>query len=579
MPALVGPQPYYELTLPLLARDSLGVDEDPGVAHMPFRTNTDGVQFESTRGDMYGVMADLSMMLDASGFTMSLVPESKNLKDRDPRDTVFGPMRAAMMQLDQLIAIGLLYSVQGIAFALRADEPRWQTAFELAKMIAPNDVPVLEWYNELRKSVIASIPTHPFIATISDSLNDITLDTYHGEKRGVPLFVVDRANGLGGMDSVKGRDLLGAQAMIANAISCYTKIDRALQRGQAAWPGDWLLEMQAQMPDGYRPRGLEAGDVSLVRVIEWLAIRGKFTERWSEITRLLGWSTALPTPQMRVETTAADYVLSDGDVASDSLWPVLYGVRPLLSMGNPKVLGLDPRFETDLGLGRNASHDLGAEKGLSEPVMIDWSPLPVVRRLSPFNETAVVAAFMIPRGTTMGESDVEIRYLKVAQGQHAGRMTALARKLFSDLSPNGWLQPHVLPPAGAVTKRAADMLQEVTTWDAAVIGEHDSGDSIQSRLLDLYGEGAVAEDLDMLLYRSTGFNHRIPVKMAAARRYVMLNELGRVIDVRDFDGYVMYDGNVSLPTPIDATSQMLSVLRVEKPDYPTTVDEVVNPVE
>jgi hypothetical protein len=314
--------------------------------------------------------------------------------------------------------------------------------------------------------------------------------------------------------------------------------------------------------------GLTRG-TGLATTLERLVERDRFVKHFGNTARILGWTAGKSVQLTGVDAAGCDFVVSNGDYASDNMSMVLFGLRPSLSMANRKILGLGIRYKSDFNTGPDLRSP-GTIPHLAEsPVhtSILWSTVPVAGWITPHAEDGGLTRFFIPQSMSMGEANGEYRY---AGPEVTDPDAERVRNYYRTVSPRGYLGPDFGDPTVKGTAVAANHTLHVTDWGVSV--ESLTPEVAQTEMLAAYNGKAKRSSEEVYLYRHEGWRLRVPVQLARANTYQWLDEMGNLIDEAEFQGHVLFDDTLDLPhscSDVDGFTELLRTLVVKLPDAMT----------
>jgi hypothetical protein len=562
------PRPYYSMTAAYPgthAPFALPGWDRPGTIQPPSDEDGDGADFRA-------VCAQLVMLMDRPFMTDALVPEAKSIVKRDNREPFWGQSKAALLQAERLTAVGLLYERQADAFVLRMNQSLWDLCYKLATALYPKELPILEQYDKIRKTLLDRIPCHPLLESIANLYSNVSLSTYYGVKQAAIRH--------GTSDEwevvEKGNRSVPSQLMVLHAMSEYARL-KAIVKGGSSWPLDWAIDVAPSL-DRESARAAVAGapgQQSMSSCLEWLATFERYVSHWPEIARTLNWSGAIGPQAIGVETAGADFVLCDGDAYTDMPTSVLAGLRPNLSMGNVQVAGFARRSGTSFGTGPNPDTDPSiGNGGVTSPVAFKWSACVARGHVTALDRKETFARFFMPPGMLMGEADVETRF---AGGPVTDPIGLAVIAFYRDKSPQGYVSHWYTAPTNSTSRQTPEGLYMHTEWGA--VSESRQSGAAQALLLTGYGEVNVdKQPLNAFVFRDH-FNMRFPVQMARDNEFEWYDELGGLKDLIPFDGHVNFDDVVTLTNDAGAVDQFIDLLKVHQPTLDTPATDEVRPPE
>lgn len=506
--------------------------------------------------DFVETISELVMLMDRPAFSMNLIPEAKTIAGRDPKEPFFGQSKAALRQVERLVAIGLMYEFQGLAFCMRLAAPIWKFSYEIALACYPKERPMLEAYNALWTAVVERIPLHPLLVSIANQLSGVQVSTYYHTKATVLRdFTTASALPFDQKTGTSSMPVLG-QAFLANAAADYAQFSAIRDN----WPLDWVSNVTPNLPVAFGRSTVFVPDGfgTIGNIMDTLVRYQDYVNQWPEIARAVGWSNGVATVPVTVEAAGADFVLCDGDGYSDTPVSVLLGYRPSLSMGNTLASGLSRRFSTDFGTGPNPYTDPSMSNGgVNVPVEQVWSTLAVNGFQTATRQADLLVKFYMPPGMLMGEVDAEIRQIGAATDP-VGRMVV---DWFTERSPNGYVRHWYGAPATTTSRDLPNGKLMRTDWDVVVDAKDTNGQGV---LLDAYGPANVDKKLEAFVYRDS-WKDRIPVRLSRGRQVDLFDERGAYMFSQDFDGHVVFDDKIDLTHDASGVEPFRGLLPTSEP--------------
>lgn len=525
------------------------------------------------------VIANIAMAFDRPAISADLVPDSKTAASpRESREAFWGQATAALNQVDRLRAIGLLWCRQLDAFALRMHDPMWDLAFELAHAQFPRERPILERYAELRSAVRDLIPIHPFLESVTNLINQVSLSTYWGTKRAAFRFVSVEQEQIH-----RGRQSAMAQRLMLYAMAEYANL-RSLATGANAWPVKWAAdnapdlsqtEITGILRSGAPAPGEPTDTQTYSDVLEWAAVNEKLVAMWADVARSLNWSGAVPAQAYTVDAAGADFMVTDGQGFSDNPAAAIAGLRPLLSLGNIQASGFERRMLTNFGLGKVSAQAPELDNGgVESPMAFSWSTIVAKGHTTALKGKDAYIRFYMPPGMWMGEPGVMTRFAGGMEEDPIGQMVV---GYYMGASPGGYVKENYSPPRVSISRTANGATYMVTSWDAVAVSSN-APDNAQTALLAGYGEQNTSKKLDYYFY-SPDFKLRTPVAMTRAPQFDVYDELGAFVETKQFDGHILFGGDIALPNDSSVVDAYVDLLRVTAPALGIVNDPVTPPTE
>jgi hypothetical protein len=513
---------------------------------------------KSTVSAWMRAIALTAMMMDRHAYSAAIIPEGKTVLRKDPKEPLFGPIESVLSQQSLIVAIPLLYICQGIGKILKDSQPLWDFSRDLAYLAYPKERPLLEAYDNLRNMVRDKIPLHPEYESIGNLTGDVSVTTYFGTGKAIICDKTASAFLPLTTRPASSQQPALAQAYLAHAAADFTRLDAA----NPGWAEGWLAGVTPNLSSTYRrtAAAIPPGMATLTTVMDMLVRFAEYVELWSDITRSLGWGSAISTQPVEIQAAGADFVLCDGDYYSSTPYAVLAGLRPCFSLGNTKAAGLNRRFQSDFNTGPNpyeAEPLLSPNGGMSERVEQVWSTLACDSYQTASDGADVMQRYYMPPGMLMGEQDVEVQ--EVGDDATIDPIGKMVVDWYRSRSNVGYVRHWYSDAHDTQSRRAPNGLVMVTDWDVVVQG--DDG-TIQGLMIDAYGSGNVDSNPKAFAYRDR-FNDRIPVRLARSQEVYILDERGVYQFAQTFDGAVMFDDTLDAnvdASVLDAAREMLKVV-------------------
>jgi hypothetical protein len=550
MPALGRPCPYYQL-------DAKPLSDLTAIRSFKLKT-------ELSDGDGFNqALADLVMLLDRTAYSSSLVPEAKTYKGRDMKDPLFGPMEVAFWQRQHMIALGTLYAMQGLAFKLALGESLWLKAAELAKTQYVAEAPIIDWYMNLRRSVRDMIPIHPFLQTVVNGYSNVSVITSFGTKSAVMVPTTTRVTAAAGADIADVYSL--AATLRVAAISEMMHMSELSQTSQ--WPKEWL-ERVVGVKTKHFPREFmlppQPEQNMFLAIYEWLQVHSDVVSLWPALVSKLGWTSPLAGPATEIDAIAGDYIVTDGDEYSADPRCGLFGLKPIISLGQVKAYPVSPSVEKNWGAGPVISEIVDfAKQGYEGCVAFEWSVITAKGYISTTDPDSAMRRYYIPLGMVMGEEGYELRYIASDTLDSYGQVIA---DYWNRQSPDGYVKQWYGEPAQSTSKLEAGAYYIRTSWDVQVWGQVAT--QVRSTFLTSMGEVNVETEISHFAYRPTGWNMRLPMRMSRANGYLWTDELGRFQDSHNFSCTMLYTEGVTLGHSAAALEPYTAIIPVKQPELP-----------
>jgi hypothetical protein len=253
----------------------------------------------------------------------------------------------------------------------------------------------------------------------------------------------------------------------------------------------------------------------------------RITEYWPEITsRGLQW-TNLSADIGMIGAFGADFILCDGTSYSDAPGAGVLGLRPVLSLGNAKAVGIGRRYSNNF----NAKG--GAEK---VPTDIVESVMVVEGYQGVTGGGAQLERKYIPAGMSMGESDIQIL---TAEGSKDDEIIVETLQHYSQQQTK-YNVPYYTDIIGAPPDLAVQ-----TDWDPWAKGLTQV--DVRAAWITAMNGQMVLTEASRFITRIGGglFYHRFVVRMSRPKHYELYNEHGTFRQNVPFEGHVEFDGNIS----------------------------------
>jgi hypothetical protein len=551
-PALGYPRTYLQCSARYLAKNS--PFSLPGTS-VTSRSVEEGLTPPTAEGDesdrgqndtFAQTCADLAMLFDRPNYSIGLIPEAKTLTQRNVKEPFWGETQAVMGQLRRLNAIGLLYASQADALALRWDESMWTFAYTLAWEQYIGMRPLLEMMKKMRDELLAMLPCHPLLETTRQLVKNVTLETFNGTRDAYVRHVPNAGAALGISPTDGGREALGpvnnsvlAMRLVATAMAEFGRLGEIAASG-VEWPKQWLDEAGSHVGEDGRKAILTSsrpgGAVLFSDALHRLSALKQYTEQWPDITRILNWGTSYKEVSTTIHAHGADFTVTDGDGWSNDPISTVAGLKPSVSIGNPKSAAIAVRFQNDFGTGLRASTapQVREKDGMIAPAAFEWNVVTVEGHLTALDGNETLTRFYMPPGMLMGEIGGEARFATGDEPNHVA-----VKRLYESKSPGGYTRQWALVPEGAPSIARGDNLFIKTDWDGWTQGTDPV--TVQRLLLDQYGSSEVDENPDVFLFRES-WKMRVPVKLTRANCYEEYDELGAFRKTVPFEGYVLFDG-------------------------------------
>lgn len=521
-------------------------------------------------------LARLCWNFDRIYMGVNLIPEAKNVGERDSKEPFIGKTAAAQLQARRLTAIPLLYMAQYAALWPRIVSRIDDYATELARLLYPRDEAALTLRTKVRSAALAKIPLHPLLATFASMFESkVNLSTYFGEK---DCLLVPNTVSLPSTD-VSGSSRSGlAQIAMAAALGDQLRLAALSSTGSGSgWVASVLGDVAPNVPATLvNEQGAITRGVGFASLLEMLVRISRFVDLFPTVEQQLGWTGAKSISLTGMEAAGADFVLSNGDYYSDSPAMVLAGLRSSLPIANNKVMGFSRRFDDKFntgpvyGLSTPLPTATDADLGLSGIV---WSTLTCKGHRANADTDDVYSKFYMPAGMSMGEEGGEARWNDERTADPIGKRVA---SYYQQMSPSGYVRIDATVPKGVGSRSAVNLFRHATDWDTAVETSSDPA-AAQKELLDVYGVQGTDKTVSLLRYRDA-WTMRIPARLARENKFMWLNEVGNLIRVESFDGNVVFDDHIALPNDVTVIDSLLSLLPVDEPRFSTEItNEVISP--
>lgn len=342
-------------------------------------------------------MAALCWELDRPKLNPHSIPEFKTIAGHDVKSKPIGAILSIDKQMETLIAIPMLYSLQGTAMMARLYEPYYRMAAAHALRRNPNSKMMIDlFFSHLER--IKTVPLHPLAAYVASGTEAVRANTAYGEHDLV--FVTDTG--------------------------AYPYIDAAFTEAVSAEGYDMSLALWG---DCVGPRGDGAVmTTSITSLSKRLRSIAPYEAHFSSIATKLGWNKA---PKLRVgtiNTVHAEYSLCNGQMYSDEPSKALAGLSPVLSLGNQLGAGFSPeRVEPHFPVSAQ-----------------QWSVMVVDGYQSPTSTEAMYARTTVVSGMWMGELGCERVQARSLKGDMIGdiivrfykdQADAYVKDFYGDSSP------------------------------------------------------------------------------------------------------------------------------------------------
>lgn len=319
--------------------------------------------------------AALCWELDRPKLNPHSIPEFKTIAGHDVKSKPVGAILHLQGQMETVIAIPMLYTLQGTAMMARLYEPYYRMAAAHALRRNPNSQYIIDqWFAHFER--VKAIPLHPLAALVASSTQAVRANTAYGEH---DLVLVTDAGSYPYIDGA-----------FTDAVSqeCY---DMSL----ALW-GDCVS-----------PRGdASVMTTSVTALSKRLRSVSPYEKHFSNIATKLGWSSA---PQFKIgtiNTVHADFALCNGQMYSEEPSKALAGYMPVLSMGNQLGAGFSPeRVEPHFNV-----------------ALQKWSVMVVDGYQSPTSTEAMYARTTVTAGMWMGEVGCERVQARSLKGDLIGNV-------------------------------------------------------------------------------------------------------------------------------------------------------------
>lgn len=582
-PSLGFPRKYlsfkYEIGdgVPLMGTALKEVHDFEWVSGAPASSlrDTKGETSQARRVQM--ALARLCWLFDRIYMGVNLIPETKHVGERDPKEPFIGRTTAAMLQARRLTAVPLLYLTQYAAMWPRMVNRIDEYASELARSLYPRDAAALDLREKVRDAALAKLPLHPLLQTfVSMFESPLKVSTYYGEKE---CLLVPNTVELPSSTSAYGTRSGLAQVAVSAALSEQLRLATLDSSTQTS---GWVKQIigdvapNISMQTARDQAGISRG-TGFATLLEVLVRISSHIELFPTIEQQLGWTGARSIVLTQVEAAGADFVLTNGDYYSDSPTMVLAGLRPGLPISNNKVLGFARRFDAQFNSG--PSYGLGKPypAASDDPLgrcSVIWSTLTCNGFHATSDSDELYSKYYMPAGMSMGEEGGESRWNNAESHDPIGQRVAA---YFARMSSGGYVRRDAMISETVQSRSAQNLFRSVTDWDTAVESATDPS-AAQTDLLTAYGNACVDREISLLRYRDH-WKDRVPVRMARDNHVVWLNEVGNPVKTIQFDGNVAFDDVVNLGHDVSAIDALLSLLPVDGPKFAAELNEEVQAPE
>jgi len=447
---------------------------------------------------------------DRGRFTSELIPAAKGTGSHSEKERPFGTYLSLKEQLRELQRVYMLYAVQGSLLSLHANRRILQLMYELCYAIDVRSRVALEAWKDALDYLLAQ-PVHPLLSVITNALSTGTVHTYYGVKD--LIYRHGRA-----VPNSKDLDDIGDIRKLL--------LTEALADMNRPHNDSWGCALNADPKTGKVPN--DAPLTTVGALARQIRSTGNLAEGWKTTSSKLAWSN-LRGDVGQIKQLAADFILCDGEGYSDSPVAGLLGLRPVLSLGNIKVIGMGRRFQDDFNVEPGPN-------GQTEKRLVTFSAMVVDGYQSPTGETEALERLYIPAGMSMGEDNVTVI---LASTVGVDPLVKGIVSYFETLNaPNGQFvrQFYKDPgPSGTGFDR--------TDWDGWAIGGSDVGAMIA------YSNGYASEMESVVggrfIYKNHFF-HRFPVQMSRTASFEFFNEYGKFRYPLDLDGNVAFNDQINV---------------------------------
>jgi hypothetical protein len=489
---------------------------------------TGGMRTISPWHDWSKRIAITMMDIDLPRFSMALLPTGTTADGVDVRQRPFGRGLAGVDQISALHSLTTLYAVQGALWLLRCNRSWVASCYDIARLTGEMACTYLEPYMD-ELMYLYSLPLHPMLAFIADSIQDMEVETAQGLKPAVPRVGLLPTN----LPIVR-RSADYSQDVLSSMMRSLLLNEASSAAGQKFWA-----------PDTEESLWVEGDSMTPAIGVKYLhaAIKslGSITERWAGIAAQLGWTNSLRAKIPTIRAHSANFMLTDGVGYSDEPAAGVLGLRPVLSMGNIQVDSVSGvRFDSDFNASRPIMYSPMVVKGYQGDSSVGEN--------STLTPGSALERVFILAGMHMGEPDAT----RVAVfANDFSPMIRCVQEYYATRFPGGRVvrenymrtKPKEGQPGPAqATEGSATFVQ--TDWDATAIGPSRS----EANAIFFANVGAEnTVDLATATYLNRDmWYHRFPVRMAIANEVDWFNEYGIFVSSQPFRGVVLYEDTVNL---------------------------------
>jgi hypothetical protein len=467
------------------------------VAGLPLWTGL-GYRVPSPNSEFSMKIALLLTIIDTTRFNINLIPAPKKTGIHDPKEMI-GKLISTSDTIKAAVATYIAYLWQAPTFIARLNARLWRSQQDKAKSIAPHaDKAISDIGDDL--AYVETLPLHGLLTYIVDVATKAKTKDYYGthdchlyDMDSSPKPPTGREDGL--PDFVR--------AAMTSAVEGIFIDDDAYDTVWGTW-GSKGGESEQLMTLPRLVRSLKSlGDIvdlakGQVAKLGWHAMHGEFGE---------------------VSQGAADFIVCDGRGYSSPVGAAVLGVRPVISAGNVKLLGLGRRFEEAFNVDNK----------------ILYSTMVVRGHTGTFADGQTYARHYMPDGMTMGEGDCEVMVAR-----EASRDPVLSKVV------QYWVNHSSQYIAGRYGVPGGDLGTQgkLTDWDAYAVD--DSASLAQGRLITMYNTFAMPANKIPYAISRDGFSYRLPMQVDRSNAIYFFDEYGAFVEELPYDGNLVYNDVLNL---------------------------------
>jgi len=461
-------------------------------------------------------IAECLLELDRGRFTSELIPGITNVGHHTGKDQPFGAFLSLREQLREVQRIYLVYAIQGCLLVLHANQRLLRKQWELSYAVDQRARLALEVWKDAYDYLL-TLPLHPLIAYIANALNTGTIKTYHGTHDVLYRFgEAVTANG--------GKDDLGELRMLVlnDAVS-----DMAEKGTKDIWGCGKSSADEHPLRIGQFARQLRGtavivdGIKTTVSHLQWPTLSGNIGEMWQ---------------------AGAEFMICDGLGYSGPATAGLLGLRPVLSLGNVKSIGVSRRTQSNFNV-ISSTPDPGDKTGKK---LIEYSAMVVDGYQTPTAEGQTFERLYLPAGMWMGEPDTTTILAPTIIDPVLTRLLDFFEAQNPEYVEQFYGEPDIA---------STDVFQR-TDWDGWAIATDES--SVRNGLKAGYINQVEAAKTTRYITRER-FYHRFVVRRSWNHRPEMYDEFGKLKFVLTQDGNILFNEKLDIK---DGTADLEAIVNV-----------------